>query len=265
MRSLVRTDSRPVVLALQVFLLVGLVLLWQVASGIGWIDPFFYSRPSAIWAATVVWLNNGTIAKNFGITAWECLASFVIGVLAGIIAGFVLGLSRFWARVLNPYVQILNAIPRLILAPIFILIFGLGPNSKIALAVSLVFFIVFFNAYQGVREVDQNVLNNARLLGAGRAELVRHVYLPSAMTWILSSLHTSVGFAIAGAVVGEYLGSSSGIGYLISEAQGNFHADQVFAGMLVLVAFVVVVELFVTQLERRLLRWNPRTADAQVA
>ena len=265
MRSLGRADGRPVVLVLQVALLVGLVGLWQLAATRHWIDPFFYSRPTAIWAAAAVWLQNGTIAKNFGVTAWECLASFVIGVLAGIVAGFLLGLSRFWSRVLNPYVQVLNAIPRLILAPIFILIFGLGPNSKIALAVSLVFFIVFFNAYQGVREVDRSVLNNARLLGATQAQLVRHVYLPSAMTWILSSLHTSVGFAIAGAVVGEYLGSSSGIGYLISEAQGNFHADQVFAGMLVLVVFVIVVELLVTQLERRLVRWNPRLVDSEVA
>ncbi len=264
MRSFARADGRPVVLALQVSLLVGLVVIWQLASTNRLIDPFFYSRPTEIGAAALVWLNNGTIAKNFGITAWECLVSFVVGVLAGVIAGFLLGLSRFWSRVLNPYVQVLNAIPRLILAPIFILIFGLGPNSKIALAVSLVFFIVFFNAYQGVREVDRLVLNNARLLGAGQMQLVRHVYLPSAMTWILSSLHTSVGFAIAGAVVGEYLGSSSGIGYLISEAQGNFHSDQVFAGMLVLVVFVIIVELFVTQVERRLVRWNPRAADAQV-
>ncbi len=264
MKSLARADSRGVVLGLQVLLLVGLVMAWQLASSNRWIDPFFYSRPSAIWAATLVWVNNGTIARNFGITAWECLASFFIGVLGGILAGFMLGLSRFWSRVFNPFVQVLNAIPRLILAPIFILIFGLGPNSKIALAVSLVFFIVFFNAYQGVREVDRDVLNNVRLLGARRIQLIRHVYLPSAMTWILSSLHTSVGFAIAGAVVGEYLGSSSGIGYLISEAQGNFHADQVFAGMLVLVAFVVVVELLVTQLEKRLVRWNPRMAEGEV-
>ena len=186
-------------------------------------------------------------------------------MLGGLVVGFLLGRSPFWSRVLNPYVQVLNAIPRLILAPIFLLLFGLGANSKIALGVSLVFFIVFFNAYQGVREVDRNVLNNARLLGAGRWQLTWHVYLPSAMSWILSSLHTSVGFAIAGAVVGEYLGSSSGIGYLISEAEGNFHPDEVFAGMAVLCLFVIVVEVAVTELERRLVRWKPPAAgEAQV-
>ena len=258
-------STRAVVVVLQVGLFVSLVAAWETASRNHWIDPFFYSRPSAIWAADVQWVRDGTLARNVGITVWECVASFVFGVLGGLVVGFLLGRSHFWSRVLNPYVQVLNAIPRLILAPIFLLLFGLGANSKIALGVSLVFFIVFFNAYQGVREVDRNVLNNARLLGAGRWQLTWHVYLPSAMSWILSSLHTSVGFAIAGAVVGEYLGSSSGIGYLISEAEGNFHPDEVFAGMAVLCLFVIVVEVAVTELERRLVRWKPPAAgEAQV-
>ena len=255
-----RIRSRALVVALQVGILVALIGLWEVASRNRWIDPFFFSRPSDIWAATVRWAREGTIAKNLGITLYECVASFVLGVAGGLVVGFLLGRSDFWSRVFNPYIQVLNAIPRLILTPIFILIFGLGANSKIGLGVSLVFFIVFFNAYTGVREVDRNVLNNARLLGASRWQLTWHVYLPSAMSWILTSLHTSVGFAIAGAVVGEYIGSSQGIGYLISEASGNFHADQVYAGMLVLGVLVIVVEVGVTWLERSLVRWKPAAA-----
>jgi len=167
-----------------------------------------------------------------------------------------LGRSAFWSAVFNPYIQVLNALPRLVLAPIFVLLLGIDVRSKIALGFSLVFFIVFFNAYRGVREVDRNVLNNARMLGASEAQLARHVLLPSAMTWILSSLHTSVGFALVGAVVGEYLASAQGLGWIISQAQGNFDAAGVYAGMLILCAVVLVVEFAVTWLERRLIRWK---------
>ena len=150
-----------------------------------------------------------------------------------------------------------NALPRVVLAPIFTLWLGLGIWSKVALGVTLVFFIVFFNVYQGVKEVSGTVLDNGRMLGMSERQLMRHVYWPSALSWMFSSLHTSVGFAVVGAVVGEYLGSAAGLGYLIQQAEGVFDVAGVFAGMFVLSAFVILIDLAVTMVERRLLVWRP--------
>ena len=134
---------------------------------------------------------------------------------------------------------------------------GLGIWSKVALGVTLVFFIVFFNVYQGVKEVSPTVLANGRMLGMSERQLTRHVYWPSALSWMFSSLHTAVGFAVVGAVVGEYLGSAAGLGYLIQQAEGVFDVAAVFAGMFVLSAFVILIDSGVTVVERRLLVWRP--------
>ena len=153
-----------------------------------------------------------------------------------------------------------NALPRVVLAPIFMLWFGLGIWSKVALGFTLVFFIVFFNVYQGVKEVSPVILANARMLGMNERQLFRHVYWPSALSWMFSSLHTSIGFALVGAVVGEYLGSAAGLGYLIHEAESVFDVAGVFAGMIVLSTFVLVVDWIVTMIENRLLAWRPSVA-----
>ncbi|HLQ60764.1 MAG TPA: ABC transporter permease, partial [Candidatus Acidoferrales bacterium] len=259
------------VLAFQVAIFVAVVAVWQVGTAIKigedrtLVDPFFFSKPSLIKDRVLVWLGDGTIARHVGVTLYEAAGSFVLGVLGGVVVGFLLGRSDFWARVFNPYIQVLNALPRLVFAPIFILLLGLDERSKIAIGFSLVFFIVFFNAFQGVRDVDRNVLNNALMLGADGRQLTWHVFLPSAMSWILASLHTSVGFAMVGAVVGEYIGASRGIGYVIAQADGNLDATGVFAGVAVLCVVVIVVELGVTQLERRLVRWKPQPAGDLLA
>jgi NitT/TauT family transport system permease protein len=161
------------------------------------------------------------------------------------------------AAVFDPYIKAANSLPRVVLAPIFALWFGLGIWSKVALGFTLVFFIVFFNVYQGVREVPQVVLANARMLGMNERQLLRHVYWPAALTWVFSSLHTSVGFALVGAVVGEYLGSAAGLGYKIHEAESVFDVTGVFAGMVILAVFVILVDAFVTLIENRLLAWRP--------
>ena len=153
--------------------------------------------------------------------------------------------------------------PRVILAPIFAVWFGLGIWSKVALGVTLVFFIVFFNVYQGVKEVSPVVLANARMLGASRRQLLRTIYLPSAMCWVFSSLHISVGMAFVGAVVGEYLGSANGVGYLILQAEGTFDINTVFAGILVLTVFALLLDFLVTRIEARLLVWRPGAAETE--
>src|SRR5215471_3840503 len=256
-------SSRGAARSLQIVILVLLAGGWEIAARHRWIDPFFFSQPSVFAARALRWLTDPgfllgghTIYHHLLVTMEEMAGGFILGVVFGVAIGFALGRSPFWSTVLNPYIQILNAVPRLALAPLFVLLLGIDERSKIALAFSLVFFIVFFNAYRGVRDVDRNIVNNVRMLGASNAQLTWHVLLPSAMTWILSSLHTSVGFALVGAVVGEYLAAAQGLGWVISQAQGNFDSAGVYAGMLILCVVVVVVEMGVTRLERRLIRWK---------
>jgi NitT/TauT family transport system permease protein len=269
--SMARHRRAPFVVALQVVIVVAVVGLWEVGTNIATgpnrslVDPFIWSRPSKIVARVSEWLQSGIILNNVFITLYEALMGFLLGALVGVLIGFVLARSDLCSRVLNPFIQVLNALPRLVFAPIFFLLFGLDENSKIALGFSLVFFIVFFNAYQGVREVDRNVFNNVRMLGANERQMTWHVLLPSALTWILTSLHTSVGFAMVGAVVGEYLGASRGLGHIIAQSEGNLDATGVWAGMLVLCVVVVVVEVLVSQLETRLVRWKPRPAGDMLA
>lgn len=259
-----RRRISPLVLALQVAVGVGFVGGWQVLTEIGVLDPFFFSQPTDIAERVWTWMTTGEIYDDLLITLQEALYGLVIGAILGLLVGFTLARSRLLAAVFDPYVKALNAIPRVVLAPIFLLWFGLGIWSKVAFAVTLVFFIVFFNTYQGVREVDRVLVDNSRMLGASESQLIRHVFLPSALSWIFSSLHVSVGFAIVGAVVGEYLGSAKGIGYVIAQAEGTFDTTGVFAGIVVLSIFVVLVDLLVNRLERHLLRWRPEQTHHDV-
>lgn len=237
---------------------VGIALLggWQAGVALGVLDPFFVSRPTAIAARVASWIASGSLWPHLTATLEESLLGLAIGGAIGVTAGFALARSPFMARVLDPYIKMLNAVPRVVLAPLFLLWFGLGIWSKVALAVSLVFFVMFFNTYQGVRDADRVIVDNVRMLGATERQLVRHVLVPSALTWIFSSLQTSLGFAMVGAVVGEYLGATRGLGYVISQAEGTFDTTGVFAGMTVLSIVVVILSTGVTRLERWLLRWK---------
>ncbi|MFN3495754.1 MAG: ABC transporter permease, partial [Hydrogenophaga sp.] len=193
----------------------------------------------------------------------ETVMAFGIGAGFGLGAGLWLALSPMASAILEPYIKAFNSMPRIILAPIFAVWFGLGMASKVALGVTLVFFIVFFNVYQGVKEVSPVVLANARMLGANRKQLLRHVYLPSATSWVFSSLHTSVGLAFVGAVVGEYLGSSQGVGYLILQAEGQFDINTVMAGILVLTTFALALDAAVGRIEKRLMKWQPKAGETE--
>jgi len=167
--------------------------------------------------------------------------------------------------VFGPYIKIVNSIPRIVLGSIFIVAFGLGVLPKVLLAAVLVFFVVFFNAFQGVREVDQNLVANVRVLGASSLQVARHVTIPSAMTWIIASLHTAFGFAIIGALVAEVLGAQHGIGLIISQSQGNFDPNTVFACMVIVAVVTLFAEYLITLLEKALLKWRPpsRSESAQ--
>ena len=249
----------------QVLVAVVSLVLWHLLTtipvgGKPLLPPFFFSTPVDVVAQIYKWFAEGTIWKHLWITLIEALLAFFIGSVAGVLIGFWFAQQPRIAAVFDPYVKMVNALPRVVLAPIFTLWLGLGIWSKVALGVTLVFFIVFFNVYQGVKEVSPTVLANGRMLGMSERQLTRHVYWPSALSWMFSSLHTAVGFAVVGAVVGEYLGAAAGLGYLIQQAEGVFDVAGVFAGMFVLAAFVIVIDYLVTLAERRLLVWRPTSA-----
>ncbi|MDX3755125.1 ABC transporter permease [Streptomyces mirabilis] len=234
---------------------------WQAFTTWGIVDPFFFGQPSGIAKRLVDLFQHGTEFGSFYANIWttiqEALAGFALGAVAGVIFGVALGQSRFLADVLGPYIKVVNAIPRIVLGSIFIVAFGIGVLPKILLAAVLVFFIVFFNAFQGVREVDRNILANAKVLGASQAQIIRHVTVPSALTWIIASLHSAFGFAIVGALVGEVLGAQSGLGLVIKTAQNQFDPNGVFATMLVISVIVLGAEWLISKLEHRLLSWRP--------
>jgi NitT/TauT family transport system permease protein len=248
-------------LGVRVLLIVVWLASWEVAARTV-IDPFYYSMPSDIWDKLVVWFTEGTsqgsIWANIAITIEEAVLGFVIGTLAGVVLGVVLGRARFLSEVLAPFIKGANAIPRIVLASLFVIWFGLGMSSKVATAFVLVFFAVFFNAFQGAREVDKVLVDNARILGAGRWQLMRSVILPSATSWILASMHVAFGFALIGAIVGEYTGADKGLGILINRSQGNFDAPGIYAGMLITTVLALVAEWLITRLELRLTSWRPQ-------
>ena len=251
-------------LFLQILVAVVAIVVWHVVSTTTLFgDPktmkFFFSTPYDVFWRTVKVFVEGTIWKHLGITLLETILAFVVGSAAGIVIGFWFARQPLIAAVFDPYVKMINALPRVVLAPIFALWFGLGIWSKVALGFTLVFFVVFFNVYQGVKEVNPVILANARMLGMNERQLLRHVYWPAALSWVFSSLHTSVGFALVGAVVGEYLGASAGLGYLIQQAEGVFDVAGVFSGMLILAVFVVIIDSLVSLVEKRLLKWRPST------
>jgi len=239
---------------------------WQLAAS-GAIDPFYYSKPTAIWARLVDWFTKGTsfgsIWQQIAVTLEEAVLGFVIGSLAGVVLGVLLGRARFLADVFAPFIKAGNAIPRIVLASLFVIWFGLGMSSKVATAVVLVFFAVFFNAFQGAREVDRTLIDNARILGAGRRQVLTSIVLPSATSWILASLHVAFGFALIGAIVGEYTGADKGLGLLINQSQGTFDAAGIYAGMIIMTVLALLAEWLLTRLERRLLAWRPPSAAAE--
>ncbi|WP_088508482.1 ABC transporter permease [Burkholderia ubonensis] len=252
---------RQLIIGLRIAVLVIVLGGWELAARLKWIDSFFFSQPTLIFAQIQDWFINGTsqgpLLTQVWVTLEETTIGFLIGSVAGVICGIVLGRNKLMADVFGLYIQIANSIPRVVLGSVFVIALGLGMASKIALAVVMVFFVVFGNAFQGVREADRYLIANAQILGASRRQITTSVVIPSALSWILASLHVSFGFALVGAVVGEFLGSKQGIGLLISTAQGAFNASGVFAAMIVLAVVALAADYLLTWLERRLLKWRP--------
>ncbi|MBB3211385.1 NitT/TauT family transport system permease protein [Herbaspirillum sp. Sphag1AN] len=266
----------------QLLLLLLILVVWHVGTR-NEQAAFFFGEPLKVAVRIWQWftVGSGSLEVGFGdftlftlnfpaeiyshllVTLTETVLAFIVGTGLGLGFGLWLALSPLASAILDPYVKAANSMPRVILAPIFAMWFGLGIWSKVALAVTLVFFVVFFNVYQGVKEVSPIVLANARMLGANARQLLRTVYLPSATSWVFSSLHTSIGLAFVGAVVGEYLGSARGVGYLILQAEGSFDVNTVFAGIVVLTIFALVLDSAVGLLEKRLMKWQPKSGETE--
>ena len=242
---------------------------WQLLTGAKIIDPFFWGRPSGIVKQLNDWVQHGTQYGSIWLQIWttfkEAVLGFAVGVAGGVVVGVLLGQVRFLADVASPYIKVANAIPRIVLGSLFTVALGLGIASKVSLASVLVFFVVFFNAFQGVREVDRNLLANARVLGASRLAITRHVVVPSALTWIIASLHVAFGMAIIGAIVGEFLGAQKGLGLVIATAQNNFNPNGVFAAMFIIAVLALTAEGLIALLERRLLSWRPQSQSEVAA
>ncbi len=255
---------RIIVNSLRALVLLVIVGGWEIGARTKLIDSFFWGQPSGIWAQLVIWARNGTaqgpLWEQIAVTLEEAVIGFFIGVALGVFFGVMLGTNRFLADILGPYIKAGNSIPRVALAPIFAIGLGLGMQSKVALSAVLVFFIVFFNAFQGVREVDPNLLANARILGASQRKISTEVIIPSALTWIIASLHTSFSFALVGAVVGEYIGATQGLGLMVASSGANFNTNGVFAALVILAVVSLTAEAIVTALENRLIRWRPSQA-----
>jgi NitT/TauT family transport system permease protein len=248
-----RIKSAPV---RRVGVLAVLVLLWEGCSRIGWFDPFYLPAPSAV--AQVIWtlFTEGEIWQHLEATFTAAIIGILGGLLIGIVLGFGAALLPALAELLEPVMIMLNAIPRVILAPLFVIWLGIELGSKIALALILVVVLIFFAVYNGIKEVDHRLIERVRTLGGGKWVLVREVYIPSVTAWVLGNLKVAVGFAFTGAVVGEFVASSRGLGYLLQFAQSTYNAGLTIALILLIMAFVMVLFALSERLEHRLLRWR---------
>src|SRR5665213_1073723 len=242
-------------LACQVALGVALLLLWQGASD-RLVDSFFISNPIAVGERLYGWIADGSLFLHIWATVYETLLGFIIGAVIGAVLGVWLGVSPFASRLLNPYLGALNALPKVALAPLFVLWFGLGIESKIALAAVLVLFLVFLNTFAGVRQVDQDLIDGARLMRATRMQLVTKVIVPSALSWVFAGLRVSVPYALIGAVLGEMIASNRGLGYLVQYSGAQFDTAGVFAVLIVIALLAMALNFMVDIVQYRMERWR---------
>ena len=267
-RAAAARRRRLVIYALRVAFTILWLGSWELSTRLNWVDPFFVGQPSGVVQRLWTWITEGTalgpLWLQAAVTMQEAVVGFLIGAALGVVFGILLGRIEVLAEVLSPFIKGANAIPRVVLGSLFAVMFGLSLWGKAATAVVLVFFVVFFNAFQGVREVDRNLVANARILGADNRRLTTEIIIPSAMSWILASLHISFGLAIVGAVVGELFGATAGLGQLIYNAGHTFDVNGVFAGMFVLAVLALIAEGLISALENRLIKWRPSRVSGEI-
>lgn len=246
----------------QILAQLGFLALWEVVTRVGIIDPFFVSSPSQVVLTLISLFSGSEIWLHIQTSFTEALLGLFLGSIIGAILGFAAALTPVIAELLNPGMTLLNATPRVILAPLFVVWFGIGMASKIVLSFSLVVVLMFFAVFNGVKDVDTKLVERVKTLGGDRRVLLREVYIPSVTAWVMGNLKISLGFAFTGAVVGEFVASKGGLGYLLSFAQSTYNASLMVAIILLIQIFVLLLTTFADQLERRLLSWKYRTSSS---
>lgn len=254
------SERAGVIRSLQILVMLGFVGTWEILSQVGVLDKFYYSRPTLIVPTIAEWITQPgtTLFRDIGVTLLETVLGFAIGTLAGVATGYAFARNHLLGAAFDPLFSMFNAIPRLVLAPVFILAFGIGLASKVALGVTLVYFIVFFATFTAVRDVDPAFIDNVRILGARRRDVTFQVLLPAALSAIVASLRTSAGFAFAGAVVAEYIGSNEGVGRRIAVAEAFFDSTGVFSGIVLIAMLALALDGLLQLVESRFSRWKPR-------
>ena len=240
---------------------IAILVFWQWASG-RLIKEIYVSKPTAVAGRLYELFSSGEIYPHLWTTGEELVLGYVIGVSGGILAGYALGRSPRLAAIFEPYVMAFYGVPKIALAPLFIIWFGIGIWSKIALAAIMVFFLVFYNVYSGIRAVDRELVNLTLVMGASQRQLTYHVYFPAAAPYVMLGMRMAVPYSVIGVIVGEFTSSTQGLGLFIHEASSTYDPAGVFAGITILLAFVVVANFLAGRLERRLLRWKTPTAHA---
>jgi NitT/TauT family transport system permease protein len=245
---------RLVILGCQFGILAGILLLWELGARTGWVDPFFWSQPSAIWSAGVVFVTRWSALYD----TWFTVSSTLIGFIVGTLAGAAIGLSFWWSRnmaeIFEPYVIVFNSVPKLAFAPLIILIFGIGIASKIALSIALTIVITILAAYSGVKAVDEDLVRMMYALGGRKYQIFFKAVVPSVLPWVISSMRINIGLALAGTIVGEFVSSKYGLGKLIMYAGSTYDMSLIWVGIIVLSTVAVLMYGVVSWLERVLLR-----------
>lgn len=261
-----RSRGKSDVLAWQILLVVLFLGSWQLLSG-PVVDPFWVSRPSDIVAYVYDWVLFGDFLKHFTFTMTATFLGFAVGCASGFALGLALGRAEFWARVLDPFLVAVNGIPRVALAPLFVVWFGIGLLPKVVLVFTLVFFVIFYNTYSGVRSVERHYVDLAWVMGADDRTLFRKVMLPAAMPYIFLGVKLSIPYALIGAIIGEFVASSAGLGWKIQVETSLYNTTGTMAGLVILMSIVMAMNWVLDRAERRVLSWRPRQrgANADIA
>jgi NitT/TauT family transport system permease protein len=245
----------------RLLLIVVIIVLWQVISDVGHLS-LYMSSPTAVLSKLINWYNTGVLGTAVGVTIEEAVIGYVIGSIAGAIVGFVLGRIEFVGKLLDPIVLALYAVPKIALAPLFVLWLGIGIVTKISVAALLVFFLVFYNTYAGTKQIDERLCDQARLMGAGRWDVMSKLVMPQAAAWCFVGLRIALPYSLTGAVVGEFISSTEGIGYEINNATATFDTAGVFAGLVLLTVIALILNMVLDVVEKRMSRWSPESLRA---
>ena len=248
--------KKSYILIIQCLVIFTFLLLWECVSRYEIIKPLYISSPSRIWVYIVNGFSDGFLMKHLFVTLNEAFWGLLLGIFLGVLFGVLFALNKTFDNIFQPFVSMFNAMPRLAFAPIIMLWFGFGLLSKVIIVVSMVFFVIFFNVYHGIKEINPILLKNSITLGATKMQILKNIYFPSIFGWIFSSLRLAVAYSIISAILGEYIGASEGLGFLINNAQAMFNSTAVFGGIIVLMTVVLIVDNIIRVLEQKTIRWK---------